>query len=71
MCAVSMITDYYRQQYPQPQLFPLQVYPDLKEVLDRLKAIDTKLGDKDCEQAEKMAWLKAIEDRITALEEKR
>jgi hypothetical protein len=65
-----MLGNYYMRQYPNPQTFPLAVYPDLQEILDRLKAIDTKLGDKDCEAPEKVAWFKAIEDRLKALEEK-
>ena len=78
MCAVSMVTDYYRQpgnlpfQWPQaaPAALPWtpDAFSDLKEILKRVKDLDTKLGLPDCEDPKKAEWMKSIEDRLAKLE---
>ena len=42
----------------------------LKEIMEKLKALDEKLGLADCEDAEKTKWMKEIEERLKGLESK-
>src|SRR6187549_2276134 len=41
-----------------------------KEILEKVKQLDTKLGLTDCEDPKKAEWMKSIEDRLKALEAK-
>lgn len=69
MCAVSAITPVIQQQYPPLNQWAYQDLTGMKAVLDRLDALDKKLGAIQCENdAPKTAFLKELSDRIAALE---
>lgn len=40
----------------------------LKEIMEKLNVLDQKLGLGDCEDEEKIKWMKSIEERLKALE---
>lgn len=68
MCAVSAISDYYSNQYPlqvpsnpAPWQNDPAVAKQLLEVLKRLDKLDKRLGDLECKDAAKAAFLKALE----------
>lgn len=69
MCVMSATIGALQQLYPNPQTFPVHIYPDLTAIMERLKAIDEKLGQPDCPAPEKKTWLEALEARVKALEE--
>lgn len=86
MCMVSAVTQFYDQtpkwnwRMPEPITWPSTTpatlpwtkdsFDDLKEILKRVKALDDKLGLADCEDPKKAEWVKAIEDRLKALEQR-
>ncbi len=44
---------------------------EFKEILRRLEALDEKLGQPDCEDPAKAAWMRGVEDRLAMLEAQR
>ena len=81
MCSVSVIFDYYRDRtvpHPWPPLnvtnapAPIDWTPEtwkmLKEVIERLKVLDAKTGQPDCEDPAKAAWMREVEERLAKLE---
>jgi hypothetical protein len=90
MCVVSMVSDWYnddwrKRQYEIPQV-PIQPWPQtaqeslpwtdetfklLKDIMEKMKALDTKLGLPDCEDPKKAEWMKSIESRLKKLEKKK
>ena len=85
MCAVSAVHDYFRQRpslwpetgniYTQPNTPQLnqwdrETFEQLKEVLRRLGEIDKKLGEPDCVDPRKEAWMAEVETRLQKLEGK-
>jgi hypothetical protein len=67
MCAVSVMQDYFRQYVPLRDWTP-PVWADYKEVLRRLESLDAKLGQPDCEDPAKAAWMREVEQRLARLE---
>lgn len=67
MCAVSATMDYMRQYVPI-QDWTRPAFDEYKEILRRLEALDTKLGQPDCEDPAKAEWMKQVEERLSALE---
>lgn len=67
MCMVSVIQDYGRTRI-DPTTWTQPVFNEYQEILRRLGELDKKLGEPDCEDPEKATWMKAIEDRLAALE---
>lgn len=76
MCATSAISDYYTRQWPDrygynPFLQPATTGPlpvvdaetkeMMRKVLQLLDKIDKRLGDIECMDAEKAAFLKALD----------
>lgn len=66
MCAYSVVVDGYRN-------VPLQDWNNnnwgtLQEILQKVKDLDTKLGQKDCEDPSKQAWMRLVEKRLKKLE---
>lgn len=68
MCASSVISDYYTSQFslqvpsnPTPWQSDPAVAQQLLEVLKRLDKLDKRLGDIECKNAEKAAFIKALE----------
>lgn len=45
-------------------------YDDFRRLLDAAKVYDTRTGQPDCEDPEKVALLKRIEDRLIAIEKR-
>lgn len=43
----------------------------LKELIERTKQLDAKLGLPDCEDPKKAEWMQAIEARLKALEDEK
>lgn len=80
MCVVSFVTAPTATNTPfwDKVVKPRQVEYDwtpntwaqFKEILDKLKDLDAKLGLKDCEDESKGAWMKEVEKRLTELEQK-
>lgn len=67
MCSVSAVSDYYMQTWPQrfqQNPTPWQSDPEVRrlllEVVNRLDAIDKRLGDIECHDAAKEAFLRDI-----------
>ncbi len=76
MCAVSFVSDYYTKQWPQqhptspaPWQSDPTVAAQLLEVLRRLDAIDKRLGDIECKDATKAAFIRALEAAAQGLKD--
>ncbi len=67
MCAVSAMHDYFRTNVPL-EGWTRPVFNEYQEVIRRLEQLDAKLSQPDCEDPEKAAWMKAVEERLAALE---
>jgi len=46
-------------------------FEELKKIIERLDALDKKLGLEHCEDPKKGAWMKAVEKRLLGLEKKK
>ena len=82
MCATSAVFDYFGQQpnlYPSvmpsqvtnPQVTPAwtrDTFNEFKAIMDRLDALDLKLGQPDCDSPEKKSWMDDVERRLSAIE---
>lgn len=77
MCVVSMVTDYYREQWepriPQPYFIPMPGSQpavtdaeilEFRKLLERAREYDRRTGQPDCELEEKRAALKAIAEKL-------
>jgi hypothetical protein len=69
MCAVSAMGDYFRQNVSLQQ-WTRPVFSEYQEVLRRLADLDAKLGQPDCEDPAKAAWMREVEARLASLEGK-
>lgn len=67
MCTVSMIYDYGRMRIPEAN-WNSTTWPVFKELVKQAEVFDTKLDQPDCEDPEKAAWMKRIEERLEKLE---
>ena len=70
MCVVSMVVEGIQRQWPDPIYWPTPVVIDTKEIIDKLAEIDRKLGAKDCHDPVKDEFIRKLEERIKALEDK-
>lgn len=61
MCVVSMISGHYQQQFPIPNNFPPQIYPDYSELIRKARLYDELMKQKDCPDPAKEAWQKQVE----------
>lgn len=61
MCAVSMVTQNYFDQYPNPYSFPLQQWPDYAELRRKAALYDQMTGQPDCPDPKKAAWHAEVE----------
>lgn len=66
MCAYSMMADYGRSI--PPGNWDPNNWSQFKQVLDAIKALDTKMGLADCPDPMKAAWMADMEKRMAALE---
>lgn len=67
MCSVSVISDWGRTQIPQEN-WTRSAFNEFREVIRRLEEIDRKLGQPDCEDPAKAAWMREVEARLDKLE---
>jgi len=67
MCVVSMVIQGATEQWPKPNLMNLQTAIDFNDIINRLAAIDAKLGARDCIDAKKEEYIAALEARIAEL----
>jgi hypothetical protein len=67
MCIVSVITQ-YGMQYP-PQHWNEQNWQPFKALLDQARIVDVRIGEPDCIDPEKKAWIERIDRQIAELEE--
>jgi hypothetical protein len=82
MCAVSATIQYFQDRhnsllplpgalgYPQPQWTPESVGL-LKQILSKLERLDTMLGEPDCIDPAKAAFVADLEKRVAKLEEQK
>lgn len=66
MCSYSMVSDAFRQ-FPLPD-WTRPTFDEAQEILRLVKRIDEKMGQKDCEDPTKAAWMQQVEERLKALE---
>ena len=69
MCAVSVVYDYYRQ-HTTPLQWSLGDLNELREIIRRLDLLDAKMGQPDCHDPAKAAWVRTVEERLAELEKK-
>lgn len=67
MCSTSAIMDYGRQNVPLQQ-WTRPAFTEFQEILRRLEKLDAALNQPDCEDPAKGAWMKAVEERLDAIE---
>lgn len=68
MCVVSVVVDQSQRQWGSIQTWPAPVVVDMSQIIEKLSEIDKKLGAKDCYDPKKDEFLKALADRVAALE---
>lgn len=69
MCVVSAIFDYGRQRIPMDQWTP-DAFDQFKKVVKAAERFDEAAGQPDCEDLAKAAWMREVERRLKALEDK-
>ncbi len=67
MCSVSVVHDYMRTNVPL-EWWDRPKFDEYKEIIDRLDKLDKKLDQPECEDPEKAAWMKQVEERLDRLE---
>jgi hypothetical protein len=67
MCAVSAVHDNYSIGVPLQQ-WTRPLFNEYQDIIARLDALDKKLGQKECEDPSKAAWMREVEKRLSALE---
>lgn len=67
MCSVSVINEYWRDN-TEPHQWTRPMFDEYKEIIRRLEELDTKLGQPDCYDPAKAAWMREIEERLDKLE---
>ncbi len=81
MCVVSAILDYGRRQWPQydwrvptpvtpPVLPTADEWAQFRELLRKAAEFDKAARQPDCEDPEKAAWMRRMEDRLAELEKR-
>lgn len=67
MCSVSVIQDYMNQR-TTPTQWTRPMFNEFKEIIRRLDDLDEKLGQPDCHDPAKAAWMREVEARLEKLE---
>lgn len=71
MCFVSLVTSgISAQQLPPVSSWSYPIAAEFQQILQRLDAIDQKLGLRDCHDALKAEFLAALAARIADLEQR-
>jgi hypothetical protein len=69
MCMVSVVSDY--GMTITPNTWTRDTFSEYQEILKRIGDLDAKLGQPDCVDPAKEAWMREVERRLSALEERR
>jgi tetrahydromethanopterin S-methyltransferase subunit G len=69
MCIQSVVMDYMKRRVPLDRWTP-PAYQDFQELLRRIDKLDRDLGEPDCVDPVKAAYIKQIENRLAELEKK-
>ena len=71
MCAVSMITNPGNWPNGTPHLQPWtrDTFDEFQEIIKMLKKLDAKMGQPNCEDPAKIAWMKEVEKRLNTPED--
>jgi hypothetical protein len=67
MCWVSYVHDYSRTNIPI-ESWTVPAFNEYKEIIRRLEKLDEKMGQPDCEDPGKAAWMREVEERLASLE---
>lgn len=57
MCVVSMVTDHYQRQWPNPTHISPETYRDISELIRKAKEYDRIHSQPECPDAIKQKWL--------------
>lgn len=68
MCSVSVVHDYWSKNTKTSQ-WSQQDLTDYKEVIRLLDKLDKRLGQLECEDPAKAAWMREVEKRLQGLED--
>lgn len=68
MCTVSLMMEAGRNI--PPSQWDSSSFFQFQEIIQRLEQLDKKLGQPDCHDPAKAAWMKEVEDRLSRLEPK-
>lgn len=63
MCCVSVIQAYMSQRVPLQTWTPT-LYQEYQELIQKVAEMDKKLGQPDCDDPEKAAWMKKVEEYL-------
>lgn len=66
MCTTSMAADF--AGCLPPNVWTSDTYSQFLQLMAKLQQIDAKLGLPNCEDQEKLKWMKSIEDRLANIE---
>lgn len=66
MCVSSVVSG-YGQQYPDLH-WTKENWPPFRDLLEYAQRVDQQIGEPDCIDPDKEAWMKRIEERISKLE---
>lgn len=61
MCVVSMVTQHYFDRWPQPNMLPYYIYPDMAELIRKARLYDIMTNQPDCPDLEKAKWLEEVQ----------
>ena len=64
MCVVSMITEHYWRQYPNPVYYPRDKYRDMEELIRKAREYDRIMNQPDCPDPVKADWYKQVIEKM-------
>ena len=62
MCVVSMVSDYYQQQYPKPEQWNKPLFHDYLELKRKAELYDQLTKQPDCQKPELVLFEQQIKD---------
>jgi hypothetical protein len=85
MCTYSMMMDYGRQVWPLPYYQPQNPFPNVtpspvtlptqeqwdsfQELCEKARKFDEMTDQVDCEDPDKVEWMRSVEERLAAIED--